>query len=86
MKNVVFWDVMSCDSCKNRRFGGEYRLHHHGLKNRRARKNVSNNHKPKSGYEAIHSSEMSVRTTATWRQIPEDGILLNKETSNSVAD
>jgi hypothetical protein len=22
MKNGVFWDVMSCGSCKNRRFGG----------------------------------------------------------------
>jgi hypothetical protein len=22
MKNVVFWDVMPFDSCKNRRFGG----------------------------------------------------------------
>jgi hypothetical protein len=22
MKNVVFWDVMPCGSCKNRRFGG----------------------------------------------------------------
>jgi hypothetical protein len=22
MKNVVFWDVTTCGSCKNRRFGG----------------------------------------------------------------
>jgi hypothetical protein len=22
MKNGVFWDVIPCDSCKNRRFGG----------------------------------------------------------------
>jgi hypothetical protein len=22
MKNGVFWDVMPCGSCKNRRFGG----------------------------------------------------------------
>jgi hypothetical protein len=22
MKNAVFWDVMPCGSCKNRRFGG----------------------------------------------------------------
>jgi hypothetical protein len=22
MKNGVFWDLMPCDSCKNRRFGG----------------------------------------------------------------
>jgi hypothetical protein len=30
MKNAVFWDVTSCGSCKNRRFGGTYRLLHHG--------------------------------------------------------
>jgi hypothetical protein len=28
MKNVVFWYLTSCDSCKNRSFGGTYRLHH----------------------------------------------------------
>jgi hypothetical protein len=26
MKNAVFWDVVSCRSCVNRRFGGTYRL------------------------------------------------------------
>jgi hypothetical protein len=26
MKNGVFWDVMPCGSCKNRRFGGTYLL------------------------------------------------------------
>jgi hypothetical protein len=24
MKNAVFWDVMSCSFCRNRRFGGTY--------------------------------------------------------------
>jgi hypothetical protein len=28
MKNAVFWDVMPCDSCKNQRFRGMYRLNH----------------------------------------------------------
>jgi hypothetical protein len=28
MKNSVFWDVMPCGSCKNRRFRGTYRFHH----------------------------------------------------------
>jgi hypothetical protein len=28
MKKSVFSDVTPCDSCKNRRFGGNYRLHH----------------------------------------------------------
>jgi hypothetical protein len=36
MKNAVVWDVALCGSCKNRRFGGTYRLHHQGDKNRRA--------------------------------------------------
>jgi hypothetical protein len=26
MKNAVFWDVETCTSCVNRRFGGTYRL------------------------------------------------------------
>jgi hypothetical protein len=34
MKNGVFWDVMPHGSCKNRRFGGTWRLHHEGDKNR----------------------------------------------------
>jgi hypothetical protein len=33
MKNAVFWEVTQCGSCKNRRFGGTYRLHHQGVKN-----------------------------------------------------
>jgi hypothetical protein len=33
MKNAVFWDVMPCGSCRNRRFGGTYRLHLPGEKN-----------------------------------------------------
>jgi hypothetical protein len=40
MKNAVFWDVTPCGSCKNRRFGGTYRLHHHCGKNQLARNNV----------------------------------------------
>jgi hypothetical protein len=38
LKNGVFWDVTPCCSCKSRRFGGKYRLHQQGDKNRRARK------------------------------------------------
>jgi hypothetical protein len=34
MKNDVFWDITPCGSCKNRRFGGTYHLHHEGDKNR----------------------------------------------------
>jgi hypothetical protein len=32
MKNGVFWDVTPCGSCKNRRFGGTWRLFHQGDK------------------------------------------------------
>jgi hypothetical protein len=32
MKNGVYWDVMRCGSCKNRRFGGTYSLHHQGYR------------------------------------------------------
>jgi hypothetical protein len=28
MKKLVFWDVTSCGSCKNQRFGRMYRLHY----------------------------------------------------------
>jgi hypothetical protein len=34
MKNGVVWDVTSCGTCKNRGFGGTYRLLHQGDKNR----------------------------------------------------
>jgi hypothetical protein len=30
IKSAVFWDVMPCRSCVNRRFGGTYRLHFQG--------------------------------------------------------
>jgi hypothetical protein len=33
MKNGVFWEVTPCGSCKNRRFGGTWRLLHQGDKN-----------------------------------------------------
>jgi hypothetical protein len=39
-KNTGFCDVTPCGSCKNRRFGAPYRLHHHCEKNMRTR-NVS---------------------------------------------
>jgi hypothetical protein len=41
LKNTVFCDVTPCGSCKNRRFGGMYRLHHQGDKNRRTRKTLA---------------------------------------------
>jgi hypothetical protein len=41
MKNAVFWDVVSCSSCVNRRFGGTYRLHLQGRKIRERGSSVS---------------------------------------------
>jgi hypothetical protein len=41
MMNAIFWDVTPCGSCRKRRFGGTYRLHHLGDKNRLARNNIS---------------------------------------------
>jgi hypothetical protein len=42
LKNAIFWDVTPRGSCKNRCFGGTYRLHHQCLKNERGRKVSSN--------------------------------------------
>jgi hypothetical protein len=43
---AAFWDVTSCDSCKNRRFGGTYCFHNQGDKNRWARNDVSSDKQP----------------------------------------
>jgi hypothetical protein len=43
LKNAVFLDATPCGSCKNRRFGGTYRLHHQADKNRWTRNNFSRN-------------------------------------------
>jgi hypothetical protein len=43
MKNGVFWVVMPCGSCKNRRFGGTWRLRQQGDKSRCTRNNTSCN-------------------------------------------
>jgi hypothetical protein len=82
--------LLPCGSCKNRRFGETNRFHHRGDKNRRARNNVSSvrrllvtaNVVPSSSIlvsqmmEAIRSSETSVLTRTTQRNMPEDDILL----------
>jgi hypothetical protein len=41
MKNAIFWDVMPCRSCVNRRFRGTYCLHLQGRKIRERGTSVS---------------------------------------------
>jgi hypothetical protein len=38
---AVYWDVTPSGSCKNRGFGGTYRLHYQDDKNRRAMKQLA---------------------------------------------
>jgi hypothetical protein len=55
MRNAIFWNVTLCGSCKDGPFGGTWRLHHQGNKNRRVRNYVSSNYQPKRAAIFLHS-------------------------------
>jgi hypothetical protein len=74
MKNDVSWDVTPCGSCNNLRFGRTNCLHHQVEEDRRARNNVSSPILATMTLKALRSSQTSVPTRATRRNIPEDVI------------
>jgi hypothetical protein len=76
---------MPCDSCKNRRFGGVHRLHHHGQQNQLL---VTANTVIISLIllilimDAIRFSETSALTRVTRRYMQEDDILHSHRREN----
>jgi hypothetical protein len=85
IKNAVFWDVVPCRYCVNRRFRGTYGLHLHSRKIRERGTRVSRwllADFSTLKMEAIRSSETSVYTICRRHHIPEDGILHSHRSEN----
>jgi hypothetical protein len=59
MKNAVFWDVALCRFCVNCHFGGTYRLHLQGRKNRERGTSVSRWLQWKLASFCLHEGTMS---------------------------
>jgi hypothetical protein len=51
---------MSCGSCKNVRFGGMYRLHNQGGKNKLGRNNVFSNWQVEHAADSFHPDDGGV--------------------------
>jgi hypothetical protein len=77
MKSTIFWDTMLCSLLSvNRRFGGTYRLHHQGRKNKLSKKPAWKQVATCLKMEAICFFETSVNTQRTTRRyIPGDDSL-----------
>jgi hypothetical protein len=117
LKNVVFWDVMPCGSCKNRSIGGTYRLYITVTQISELETTLAVTSNAEKKYcvilvflrsmfrllatanvvssspifvtlmmKAIRSSDMSVLTRATQRNILEDGIIYSHRHENFKSD
>jgi hypothetical protein len=94
LKNYIFWDITLCSPLSvNRRFGGTYRLHLQGRRNKFSEKPVWKQVAsrvgfllglsfPEDGGDMFRRNIDWHLTDYTWRYIPEDGTLHNHGCEN----